>query len=489
MQKITRLFLTILTGIVLLSCSLSQLSRQSRSSQLNQELEVDCISRATTVSNVRSNKGNPYIQISESSTGKYYAKMNLRPKNFTHYQRVEFTINPSGSKSGWQVNIGDSKSNNGWAGDGAHQENDSEIQIKDNKLQIYASDKGNSKPLLTTSFDSRINNWFDRTVYFSIENNKVKYNRYYESSKTITNDALFALNGQSDNEGPINYEIYAAFNRVIAGEYRYGTGVGNVTINFYDPISDATWPNDLGVEIESKWMMDESTYQNIISSFIDGSTKYGYEVNVRWGGIPKKYVDVYYDNNSRILKNASHSIRHRQRYKASSYLPSNPTNAQLDAASWRLDWNRVQYKSTPSIISPVWFRDEVTTNVSNSAQAQAIVYGNNSTSTSYIRLVKDHPQFSFTTMKPRAYVYDYRYRIELKKNGVDLYEISLDRVKVRYLVDSTSNTWKTVYFTECELENLKINPTPSDITTMYYLSQQFENEFNLIPSASAKGQY
>lgn len=489
MKNKVKFLLVMLTGIIFISCSLSKFSREDEGVQSREELKVDSISRATSVGKIRSNKSGPYINIKQTSSGKYHVKMNLRPENYTHYQRILFTIEPTGFKTGWQVNIGDSKSNNGWAGDGSHQENDSEIQIKDNKLQIYASDKGGSKPLLTTRFDKRINNWFDRTVYFSVENNKVVYNRYHDSSKTVINDALFALNGQSDDEGPINYDIYAAFNRVIDGEYRYGTGVGNVTINFFDPISDSTWPDDLNVEIESKWMMDESTYQSIVSSFRDGSTKYGYDVNVRWGGIPKKYVDVYYDNNSRDLKKASHSIRHRQRYKASSSLPSNPNLSQLNAASWRLDWDRVQYKSTPEIISPVWFRDEVTTNVSNSSQAHAIVYGNNTSSSAYRRLKEDHPGYSFSSMKPRAYVYDYRYRVELKKNGIDLFEISLDRVKVRYLVDGTSNTWKTVSFVECELENLKSNPSPSDITTMYYLSQKFENEFNLTPSVSAKGQY
>ena len=41
---------------------------------------------------------------------------------------------------------------------------------------------------------------------------------------------LFALAGQPDSEGPVNYDIDAAFNKVIAGDYRFGTGVGQVTV-------------------------------------------------------------------------------------------------------------------------------------------------------------------------------------------------------------------------------------------------------------------
>ncbi|MEZ4717116.1 MAG: hypothetical protein R2851_13675 [Caldilineaceae bacterium] len=45
---------------------------------------------------------------------------------------------------------------------------------------------------------------------------------------------LFALDGQSDREGPVNFDIYAAFNRNITGD-RLGVGVRNVTVTLFGP--------------------------------------------------------------------------------------------------------------------------------------------------------------------------------------------------------------------------------------------------------------
>lgn len=41
---------------------------------------------------------------------------------------------------------------------------------------------------------------------------------------------LYALNGQPDSEGPVNYDIYAGFNRTIYSAGRNGTGLTKVTI-------------------------------------------------------------------------------------------------------------------------------------------------------------------------------------------------------------------------------------------------------------------
>ena len=49
-------------------------------------------------------------------------------------------------------------------------------------------------------------------------------------SGSLTSPYLFALNGQADNDGPINYDVFAAFNRVVDGNYRNGEGLSAVTI-------------------------------------------------------------------------------------------------------------------------------------------------------------------------------------------------------------------------------------------------------------------
>ena len=50
----------------------------------------------------------------------------------------------------------------------------------------------------------------------------------------INSHKLFALNGQSDGSpGGVNYDVYLGMNRVVAGAYRFGTGLCHVSVKFY----------------------------------------------------------------------------------------------------------------------------------------------------------------------------------------------------------------------------------------------------------------
>jgi len=44
---------------------------------------------------------------------------------------------------------------------------------------------------------------------------------------------LYALDGQPDSEGPVNYDIYAAFNRTIYSAGRDGSGVTEVILTLH----------------------------------------------------------------------------------------------------------------------------------------------------------------------------------------------------------------------------------------------------------------
>jgi hypothetical protein len=46
----------------------------------------------------------------------------------------------------------------------------------------------------------------------------------------LQSEHLFALGGQPDSEGPVNYEIFAGFNRTIYKASRSGHGLGYVRI-------------------------------------------------------------------------------------------------------------------------------------------------------------------------------------------------------------------------------------------------------------------
>lgn len=115
-------------------------------------------------------------------------------------------------------------------GDGSTQENDAEIDNFGNSrsgdVTIEGSDKCNRNDL----------NFHPNAVGPNVT--KATFligNQYYR----ITNDAgldkelchnkcLFALAGQPDSEGPVNEEIFLAFNRVVNGNY-YRIGYGTCT--------------------------------------------------------------------------------------------------------------------------------------------------------------------------------------------------------------------------------------------------------------------
>ncbi len=50
---------------------------------------------------------------------------------------------------------------------------------------------------------------------------------------SLSSPYLFALAGQSDTEGSVNFDIYASFNRVISGAYRSGIGLQKAIMTFY----------------------------------------------------------------------------------------------------------------------------------------------------------------------------------------------------------------------------------------------------------------
>ncbi|MCA9941751.1 MAG: hypothetical protein KC418_24095 [Anaerolineales bacterium] len=131
-----------------------------------------------------------------------------------------------GSPSGWTVNIGDSSTNNGYAGDAATQSNDSEVQILNQQMALYASDYGNNQ-LLTTINNLGIG--AGDTATFVVSNNKLQWTLPNHNG-SYTSPYIFALAGQPDAEGPTNNDIYVGVNRVIYGPgSRTGCGVSYVT--------------------------------------------------------------------------------------------------------------------------------------------------------------------------------------------------------------------------------------------------------------------
>ena len=45
----------------------------------------------------------------------------------------------------------------------------------------------------------------------------------------VSSKFLYALAGQADREGPVNHDVFLAFNRVVSSG-RFGTGVSRITL-------------------------------------------------------------------------------------------------------------------------------------------------------------------------------------------------------------------------------------------------------------------
>ena len=249
------------------------------------------------------------------------------------------------------------------------------------------------------------------------------------------------------------------------------------------------WKN---MEIEAKWVIDKATYNKLVRNFADGKEGYGYKFSVRWGGISRKYLDVYYDTHEGKMGRALHSLRHRSRYR-SNPVAKNNTLDELNAASWIEDWQRIQYKSTPCRIGATWFREEkgrcrIRDRRSRrlcvsgkQVDVNEIISNKKTTHKAVVALLNDHPGFNIKSLYPSIYVFDYRYRIEFLRNGEPIFEMSLDRV---LSTDLRSGLSKIFY--EAELEVLD-QETLDDVKNLLAVSREIEKDFGLKPSTLSKG--
>lgn len=129
------------------------------------------------------------------------------------------------------LNIGDSITNNGGGGDSATQSNDAELNIGTAEgdvtdMFVQASDAGGGG--LIQRIDSLVGP--DVTLDLLVSDGFLGWNNHLGNTGSIASPGLFALAGQPDFEGPVNYDIYAGFNRVINGAFRQGGGIEAVTV-------------------------------------------------------------------------------------------------------------------------------------------------------------------------------------------------------------------------------------------------------------------
>ncbi|XP_059153612.1 uncharacterized protein LOC131939350 [Physella acuta] len=142
-----------------------------------------------------------------------------------------FMTNPTG----WVFDLGDSDTNNGYAGDAMTQSSDAEVQGLNGILSAYNSDNGGSGLAfsLTYNYVNRLTLVAgDSQIVFTKDGDPTTTN-YFNSP------GLYGLNGQWQCEGTVNYDLYLGVNGVVYGaQYngRTGSGVCKVGIKILPQI-------------------------------------------------------------------------------------------------------------------------------------------------------------------------------------------------------------------------------------------------------------
>ncbi len=148
----------------------------------------------------------------------------------------------------WTVNIGDSRSNNGFGGDGTHQSRDSELQIVAEDLSVWSDDHLNAgascptcSPAPATKKALELCHFVgapSTSVKLEITDNQLRWNgepSTCEKDGTLRSQFIYSLGGQPDFEGPVNSDIFAAFNRTIQfHSNRTGKSVSYVELTLCD---------------------------------------------------------------------------------------------------------------------------------------------------------------------------------------------------------------------------------------------------------------
>ncbi len=180
--------------------------------------------------------------------GQAVVKLNLDSKY--EYDAVKIDVEFGDKTSGYLLNIGDSATNNGHAGDAGTQSNDAELQLENENFQIYASDYIKTDDIYGTNDDPNVSDHrvllkqdldhANTEASFMISDGKVTYSlmdgkyegEFEREHSDLDRTVLFALDGQDDAEGSVNYDIYASFNKVISEYSRLGSGAEKVKIEF-----------------------------------------------------------------------------------------------------------------------------------------------------------------------------------------------------------------------------------------------------------------
>ncbi|CAH1786874.1 unnamed protein product [Owenia fusiformis] len=153
------------------------------------------------------------------------------------FKSAKFHLNYGDRPRMWTLDISDSPTGDGHGGDNGTTSNMAEMQIFNKQMRLY----GNS---LEGYFDATINGGLlikvvddfikrGTKVVIDVSDEKVEWQQN-DTKDFVDSKFLFTLDGQETLYGKTDYNLYAGFNRVVAGTYRSGSGLCKVAITLHE---------------------------------------------------------------------------------------------------------------------------------------------------------------------------------------------------------------------------------------------------------------
>ncbi len=344
------------------------------------------------------------------------------------------------------------------------------------------------------------------SIKFDKENSKKKSDLdlylYNDQEKTIARSNTSKRNFESITKGDLKGGIYflkVKSNTKESMSYSIKYEVtGNTETCGFDQMP-AEWAD---MEIESKWEGTKEQYDALAAALTNGAKKFGYDMEVRWDGIPRRFVDIYFDTEDQQLVNSGHALRYRTQYSTDAKRGDDLVGLYA-AKNYSANWTRLQYKSTPERVGEVWFRQEKgdcrvwlpeNDNADDKCKIkEKDIFKDNNFSAlnlskeakkhdAITRLLSDHPKINLKGLKAFSAVEDFRYRVVFKEKDVVVFEMSMDRLRTTKLANhEVSDSY------EIEFEILKEGYGTRELHMLFELSKKLRKEFNLSPSENSKG--
>ena len=287
--------------------------------------------------------------------------------------------------------------------------------------------------------------------------------------------------------------------------------------------SEDIWPRDWqSMEIESKWSVpNAATFNKIATKLMFGKlnseikNKFNLKVIRKFGAVPTRMVDYYYDTKDLKITNAGHALRLRKMwyvknaddfygFRNKDYNVGRVTQEGLVGEQkhetkpyWFYKTDRVQYKSDAHILHATWFRLEVGTDNSEDRKvtSEQILKGKPEAQNhpTILQLKEDHPSINIAELEVIRSVRDYRSRFVMCETDVSdeechenpIYEISMDMQADIY--DYQKKTHSSAIEMEIEILNEEGNMTRENMERLFKVSNFFEKKYKLTPSITSKG--